>query len=198
MTDLLSKELLAGIAILITLAGYAQYFRNIIKGHTKPHLFSWLIWGTLTAIAFAAQISDNAGPGAWITALTAVISFIIVVYACFVGEKEISRGDWATFISALIAIPVWLITDNPVWSVWIVTIIDALGFYPTYRKSWYKPHEETVFHYFMAGLKFVLALMALENFTLITALYPFSLVVMNGVFVILILMRRRAINEKTN
>lgn len=190
---LLTKELLASIAVILTLVGYAQYFRNIFAGKTKPHMFSWIIWATLTAIAYFAQISDNAGPGAWVTGLTALISFIIVGLAFFKGEKTVTKSDWATFLAAASAIPVWLITDNPLWSVIIITVIDALGFYPTYRKSWMKPYEETAFHYVMAAIKFLLAVVALENFTVITALYPISLVIMNGVFVALLITRRTAL-----
>lgn len=192
---LLTKEMMAVIAIIITLIGYGQYFRSMFAGKTKPHMFSWLIWATLTAIAYFAQVTDNAGPGAWITALTAIISFIIVGFAFFKGEKNITRSDWITFIAAIISIPVWLITDNPLWAVIIITVIDALGFWPTFRKSWMKPYEETSIHYFMASLKFVLALIALDNFTVITALYPASLVFMNGAFLVLLFMRRRVIKQ---
>jgi len=193
----LSHETLAVIAIILTLAGYFQYFRTMFAGKTKPHMFSWLIWATLTAIAYFAQVSDGAGPGSWVTGLSAGISFFIAGYAFFYGEKTITRGDWLTFIAAIAAIPVWLITDNPLWSVIIITIIDALGFYPTFRKSWMKPYDETMFHYIMAGTKFILATMALSNVTIITALYPLSLVLMNFVFVALLIVRRRALQKST-
>lgn len=195
MEIFLSKEFMAVLAIIITLIGYTQYFRSIFAGQTKPHMFSWLIWATLTAIAYFAQVTDNAGPGAWITALTAVMSFVIVGFAFFKGEKDITGSDRITFLAAILSIPVWLMTNNPLYAVLIVTIIDALGFWPTFRKSWMKPYEEAATHYFMAALKFVLALIALENFTMITALYPASLVFMNGVFLLLLFVRRKAISK---
>lgn len=188
--DLLTKEALAGIAIILTLVGYFQYFRTMFAGKTRPHMFSWIIWASLTAIAYFAQISDNAGAGSWVTALSAIICFFIAGFAFFYGEKNITRGDWITFIAALSAIPVWLITDTPLWSVLIVTVIDALGFYPTFRKSWNKPYEENMFHYSTASIKFILAVFALNHFSIITALYPLSLVVMNFVFVFLLIIRR--------
>ncbi len=190
---LLSKESIAIVAVILTLVGYSQYFKNIFSGKTKPHAFSWLIWASLTGIAYFAQISDGAGPGAWVTGLTAVISFIIVGFALFKGENNITRSDWFTFIAALSAIPAWLITNDALLSVIIITAIDALGFYPTFRKSWMKPFEETAIHYFLAGVKFLLAVIALENYTVITVLYPFSLVVMNALFVMLLLIRRNAL-----
>ena len=187
---LLSKEAIAVIAVILTLIGYSQYIRTMVQGITTPHMFSWLIWASLTAIAFFAQISDNAGPGAWITGLSAAISFFIFFYAFFKGQRDITKSDCITFITACSAIPVWLITENPFWSVIMITIIDALGFYPTFRKSWNKPHEENLFHYFTAGLKFVLAVIAIDHYSVVTTLYPLSLVVMNFLFLTLVIIRR--------
>jgi hypothetical protein len=182
--------ILASFAIILTLIGYAQYFRSMFAGKTKPHMFSWIIWASLTAIAYFAQVSDGAGIGSWVTALTALISFYIAGYAYFYGEKETTKSDWATFIAGISAIPVWLLTDNPLYAVLLVTLIDALGFYPTFRKSWSKPDEETLVHYNLAGLKFLFACFALEHVSWITALYPASLIFMNWLFVIYVLLRR--------
>lgn len=188
---MIEKDIFAFIGIAITLVGYAAYITSIFRGNTKPHPFSWIIWATLTAIAFFAQISDEAGPGAWVTATTAVISYLIVVLAYLKRhDQTITRSDWITFLAAIFAIPLWFITDTPLWSVIWITIIDGLGFYPTFRKTWAKPSDELPFHYGVAGLKFIFALFSLENFTLITALYPFSLVIMNFTFIAMLYWRR--------
>lgn len=62
---------------------------------------------------------------------------------------------------------------------------------PTIRKSYHKPHEETLVHYVLAGLKFVFAIFALDNYTLVTWLYPASLVAANLFFVFMLMVRRR-------
>ncbi len=185
------KTTFAIIAIILTLIGYTEYCRSMLAGITKPHMFTWIIWASLTAIAFFAQISDSAG--AWITGLSATISFFIAGYAYFYGEKDITRSDWLVFISALSAIPIWMVTNNALYSVIIISIIDALAFYPTFRKSWMKPNEEAIIAYIMAFFKFTLALFALENVSATTALYPFSLVVMNAAFIILVVWRRKVL-----
>ena len=187
------NEALALIAIVLTLAGYAQYVRTMLAGKTKPHVFSWLIWATLTAIGFFAQVADGAGPGAWVTGLSAVIPFCIAFYAMGKGRTQVTRSDIITFLACLSAIPVWLATDDPLGAVIIVTVIDALAFYPTFRKSWGAPDEENLFQYTMAAIKFALAVAALEHYSVVTALYPASLVVMNALFIAFTLARRRAV-----
>lgn len=192
------KTVLAIISIVMTLVGYFYYFRDIFAHKTKPHAFSWLVWGLLTAIAFAAQIHDNGGPGSYVTGLTAAISFIIFALAIRQGEKRITRADKLNLAAALIAIIPWLLTDNPVTSVILISIIDFLGFLPTIRKSYWKPGEETVISYTLAGLKFVLAIIALDHYSLTTWFYPATLVVANLCFVTMLIVRRRQLSVAKN
>ena len=178
------------LALTIGLISYIPYFRGILANKTKPHAFSWFIWGLLTAIAFFAQVTSGAGPGAWVTGFSAIVCFIIVGFALVKGEKKITPSDWATFIAALATLPIWYATDNPLYAIILITLIDALGFYPTFRKSWHKPQEEVTVTYSLSAVKFAIALGALQNLNWTTALYPASLVFMNGAFVIMVLWRR--------
>ena len=61
-------------AVVVGLVSYIPYLWGLYRGKVRPHAFTWLLWGLLTAIAFAAQLSDGAGPGSWITGVTAVVS----------------------------------------------------------------------------------------------------------------------------
>ncbi len=191
------KVVLGVIAVLIALAGYVPYFRDIFRGKTKPHAFSWLIWASLTGIAFFGQIFDKGGAGAWVTGFTALVSFVIFILAIGRGEKNITSSDKWSLGGAVIALVLWFLTHNPLGSVILITLIDALGFYPTFRKSYYKPDEETMLTFFLSGLKFVIAIIALENYSVVTYLYPASLVLMNFIFVGLLVVRRREFKRET-
>lgn len=107
--------------------------------------------------------------------------------------KNITTSDKWNLVGAAIALGLWFITSNPLWSVILITIVDFLGFVPTIRKSYMKPHEETLIHYVLAGLKFVLAIAALDSYNLTTWLYPASLVAANLLFVVMLVARRRKI-----
>ena len=185
-------------AVIIGLAGYAPYFYGIYKQRTRPHVFSWFIWGVLTGIAFAIQIKSGAGAGAWITGFTTLACLTIAAVALRHGEKTITRSDWLTFIAAMASIPLWLLTKDPLYSVLLISVIDALGFYPTFRKTWHKPWEETLISHFMNGAKWIFALAALEQISMNTAFYPFTLVFLNFAFVALALWRRQALGSVDN
>ena len=124
----LSLEFWGWFSLLIAVVSYAPYLRSVVIGKTKPHAFSWFIWSLLTAIAFFAQIVGKAGPGALVTGLTAVTCGVIAVLALSKGEKEITRSDWATFIVAVAALPIWWVSADPLYSVILITLIEALGF----------------------------------------------------------------------
>jgi len=185
------RVILGGFAAIIGVIGFLPYFRNLFAGRTKPHTFSWLIWGILSAITFAAQIASGAGPGAWIIGVAATLSLAVFVIAIFRGEKEITRLDKISLVSAALGIALWIVTTNPLWSVIIVTIVDAVGYVPTFRKTYKQPYGETLILYFLSSVSFVISLFALEVVDLTTAPYPTSLIATNMIFISMVLMRRR-------
>lgn len=189
MTDY--KIILGIFASVIGLAGYLPYFYDMVRGKTKPHVFSWLVWSLLEGIAFFAQIMSGGGPGAWVTGSSAVFCFIIAVAALFWGEKEIKIFDWLAFGGSLLGLALWLLTKNPLAAVIIITITDVLVFAPTFRKSYFKPHEETAASYIIAALRLALSLAAMDHLSLTTGLYPASLVVSNSIFVGMLYWRRQ-------
>ena len=190
----ISPYIWAWFSLIVAVISYTPYTISIFRGRTKPHAFTWVIWAALTTIAFTAQIAEGAGPGAWATGFTALVSFCFVGLALFKGEKDITRSDWITFLSGIAAIPLWYTMDSPLYAVILITVIDALAFYPTFRKSWYKPSEELPITYILSAVKFALALAALQTFNWTTVLYPASLVFMNSIFVVMVTLRRRALS----
>ena len=51
------------LGVLAGLAGIADtipYVRDIVRGTTRPHRGTWLIWGTLAIVVFCSQRADGA------------------------------------------------------------------------------------------------------------------------------------------
>lgn len=183
------------VAIVIGFIGYYPYFRDIFQKKTKPHAFSWFIWTVLTGMAFFAQIAGGGGVGAWVTGVTALLCLVIAALALFVGEKRITRSDWVCLIGAILGIVAWIFTSDPMWAVVIITVVDFLGFIPTFRKAYARPYEETVTTYIASSIKFGLSMLALEMFSLTTLLYPASLVVTNLAFAFVVITRRATLKK---
>lgn len=187
------KAALGAIAVIVAFVSYVPYIKNIFSGKTKPHAFSWLVWGILNGIAFAGQMHDKGGAGAWSVGLTAVVMFFIFSVSLKRGEKDIRPFDWFCLMSALLSLIPWFLTNDPLISVILITAIDALGFLPTVRKSFKRPHQETLVTFLLSILKYSLVVIALQKYTLVTVLFPLSLVIMNALFVGMLVIRRRQV-----
>ncbi len=79
----------------------------------------------------------------------------------------------------------------------LVTIIDVLGFYPTFRKSYVKPYDETLVMYAIDNGKYTAALLALDHFSWVTALYPAAVILFNTAFILMVLVRRKGFAKAT-
>jgi hypothetical protein len=184
------KFILGGLAIAMTVAAHIPYFYTTVKGTNKPHIFTWVIWTLLTGIGFAGQVAGHGGPGSWATGVTGILCIAITAAALRKGEKTITRTDWAMFLAGLGSIALWAVTKDPLWSVIIVTCTDASAYYPTFRKSWVRPDEEHSFMYGFNIPRHVVAIAALRQISLTTALYPVMLLAMNSMMYVMLKTRR--------
>lgn len=173
-------DILGLFSVGMMLCSRGTYFVSIFQDKTRPHAFSWFIWGTISSIGFAAQFAEGAGAGSWARGFGAVTCFLLVAVSLFKGERHITRTDWLTLAVALTAIPLWILTKTPVWSVILVCAIDTIGYIPTLRKSWLKPREESAVSYGFSCCGALFSLLAVEHYTLSTWLYPAVLVTTNG------------------
>ena len=187
----MTPELFGTLSTFLAIVAYVPYFLSMVRGSTRPHVFSWVLWTLLTWIIFAAQAAAGAGPAAWSTGVTALFCIAITAAALRYGEKNITRTDWAALTAGLFTIPLWVWTKDPTASAVLATAVDLVAFYPTFRKSWHKPREEMVFAHSVSLIKHALCLPALVTVSLATTVYPAALLVANIALVSMIIMRRR-------
>jgi len=81
--------------------------------------------------------------------------------------------------------------ENPVYSLYTVLAISALALYPTARKSYHKPNEETLSIYSIAALRSLLSIIATINISLLTIGLPAFIIVINTLFILMTLIRRK-------
>lgn len=190
------KEILSIIAVVLTFVAYVPYYRDILKGKTHPHIYSWSLWGLLTILLVALQIQGGAGVATWVTAAAGLLCVGVVILSLKDGKKNITKSDTIVAVLSLMAIGFWLVVDQPIISIILVVIADLLAFYPTVRKSWHKPHTETLSLYVTNTLRFTLALLAVETYTVLSSLWLVAWVVANGLFSIILVVRRRQVTTR--
>ena len=185
------KEILWVITVIIWIYAYYPYIRDIFKGTTKPHLFSWIIFLIMDTIAFLIQIGDNAGPWSWGTLTTGLLGLIVLVLAFKRWEKHITLSDCIAFVLALLCITFYVLLPDPAYSLYLVLCISALALYPTARKSFHKPTEETLSIYVIAIIRSIISIFATINISLLTIWLPAFLIFINTAFVTMVLIRKK-------
>lgn len=185
------KEVLSLVGMFLAVYCLIPYYRGILARKTQPHVFSWLIFGVITAIAAAVQFAEGGGAGTWVVALNACLCLTVVVLALRFGKRDIRPVDWVALAAALISIPIWLLADNPVLAVLILLVIEIFAYIPTIRKSWNKPHEEVVQTWLLGSVTFFLAVLSLDHYEFTTMAYPAFVSAVNLGLALMLLARRR-------
>lgn len=187
------KETIGLIAVLLTIIGHFPYIIDILKNKTKPHVFTWIVWAVVTVLAFFGQWQKGGGAGSWTTGVTGLITILIAILSFRKGSKEITKSDKVFFGLALVSIIPWYITNDPTFSIVIITVIDVFAFLPTVRKTLKDPSSETFFTYALNILRHGLSVVALAHYNVATFLYPTALLVMNLIMTIIIFRYRKQV-----
>ena len=188
------NEILSAIAIALTFIAFYPYIHSIIKGDTKPHVFSWVIWGSTTFVVFLAQLEAKGGVGAWPIGVSGGITIFVAIIA-YIKRTDISitRTDWLFFVSAMSSLPFWYFTSDPLWTVVILTTVDVLGFGPTIRKAYSYPYSESLLFFALFTLRNLIVIMALESHSVTTVLFPAAIAAACIALMTMIMYRRRVL-----
>jgi len=186
------KTLLAAIATVLTVVAFAPYLWSIQQGKTHPHVFSWVVWGINTGVAFFAVLAERGGAGSWVIGFSCAVTLLVAALAYHKrADISITRTDWLFFVAAIATMPVWYLTDDPLWSVVLITIIELLGFCPTFRKCWHQPHSESISFLVILILRNVLIVAALKRYVLSTTLFPVAMAAACAVLIMMMVWRRQ-------
>ena len=174
-------------------SAYFSYFRAIFRGTTKPHLYTWGLWGTLASIAAIVSIRNNAGWWVIVPCLMAVCNVSIAILSIKYGEALITKKDIFLLSCALLTLILWGFTQNDLMAIVLVCVIDMIGFYFTWKKSYYSPYEEDLTSYIIWTVELGCAFFAIEHLSLTNWLYPGLLASVELLFVIFLIWRRKTI-----
>lgn len=189
------KSLFAIIATILIFVAYIPYIRNTIKGITRPHIFSFFLWSLTTFIIFFLQLKNGGGIGSWVTFVIGLMTLTTFILSLRNGKKDIRKIDIVFLCIALITIPIWLLAKQPIISISLLVLIDIFGFLPAMRKSWIDPWSETLFYYLINTFRHGLNVFALLQITFITALSPAIGSLLNGIFALILIVRRFKIKK---
>lgn len=195
MTEIV-KPILSLAAVILTFIAFGPYIYSIYTGKTRPHVFSWVIWGVTTVIVFFAQIEADGGVGAWPIGISGMIT-LGIAFLAFMKRADITitKLDWLFFITAIASVPFWFFTANPLWAVVVLTAVDLLGFGPTLRKAYDQPYEENTVFFGLFLIRNLLVVFALESYSVTTILFPLAVSIASAFVITVIIYRRKIVVE---
>jgi hypothetical protein len=187
------KATFAVFAAVIGTASYAPYLRDMLRGTTKPHVYTWLIWTLTTGTAAAGAWYGGGGYSAASQTLASCLTFLFFFLSLRYGTKNITRSDTLILFAALFAIGLWWLLRNPLLSVLLVTVIDVIAYAPSYRKSFSEPWSESVLAWNMFTLAMIFSILSIAHYNVLTVIYLAMTVAMNIGLVALCLYRRQCV-----
>lgn len=191
MPELDYRTIIWLITIIIGIYAYYPYIRDILKWKTKPHIFSWLVFVIMDIVAFFIQFGDNAWPGAWGILTTWIGALVVLLLAIKYWEKNITKSDVFALCLALGSVVFYVLLKNPVYAQIMIFVILSSAMYPTFRKSYHKPGEETLSLYGIAVIRSILSIFAAINISFLTIGLSVFIISINTLFITMVLLRRK-------
>ena len=185
------KEILGIIASLVAAGISLSYIYTIVRGKTRPHLYTIAIDFIISSIVFAGAFVAGAGAGIWSLGVSTVLVFGMVLLCFKYGTKDVKPIDAVFALAAVFSIIPWVLTKDPTLSIILASLINLLSVVPAFRKTWNDPYSEPVVIWGANAFKHVIAIAATAVISTATIFYSISIIAMNIVFVAMILWRRR-------
>jgi hypothetical protein len=191
------KIIAAIISTVIALLAFWPYIKDILRGKTKPHAYTWFIWVIVQGIATAGILHGGGKWGALELAIATSLVFVVFLLSFKHGTKNITKSDTASLIGALGALLIWLVYKNASLAVLIVTVIDLIGFWPTIRKTYFEPWTETQRTWLLFTIGNLFSLLALDAYNFLTLVFIVLTTIGNALMAGIIWHRRRVVKVES-
>lgn len=163
----MNTQTIAAVAgvLSVVLALYASipYILSTIRGKTKPHQLTWIVFAILGTILTISQFMEGARASIMISVAFVISDLIIIALAFKYGVRNTSRYDKLLFSLCLAAIAAWVITQNNVLAILLVVLIDTLAVAMMILKIKAHPDSEAVFPWVVASAAWAFGCLALAN-----------------------------------
>jgi hypothetical protein len=178
---------LAGVT---SVANTVPYVRDVVRGTTRPHRGSWLIWAVTASVVYASQRADGASWSLIMAGAQAVLTAFVFLLAIRRGEGGMGARDASLIVLAAAGVAGWIVVDEPLVATACVIAADLIAAGLMVPKTYRDPSSETFATYALASVGGVLAAGAVGTGDPSLLLYPLYFCAINGAIALLIAQRR--------
>jgi hypothetical protein len=190
MGDLI--PILGILAGAIGVADTLPYIRDTLRGSTRPHRGTWLIWAVLAIVVSFSLEAEGATWSLIMPVVQAVLTTLIFLLAVGHGVGGLRPIELSMMAIAGVGVIGWMIAAEPLIATACVVIADILGAAMMVPKTWRDPDSETLSTFALASVAGALGAGAVGALDPALLLYPVYYCVVNGGIALLIVHRRRA------
>jgi hypothetical protein len=195
MTEIV--PILGVLAGAIGVADTIPYVRDILRGSTRPHRGTWLIWGVLAVVVCLSQRADGASWSLIMAGTQAVLTSLIFMLAIHRGEGGVTSIELIMIAVAGAGVIGWILADHPIVATACVVAADLIGAAMMVPKTHCDPESETLVTFALASLGGALAAGSVGVIDVSLLLYPAYYCIVNGAIALLIHQRRRILHRTT-
>jgi hypothetical protein len=174
----------------VGIADTIPYVRDTLRGATRPHRGTWLIWGVLAVVVCLSQYADGASWSLVMAAVQAVLTSLIFLLSIRRGEGGLSPAEVVMIAIAGAGVIGWIVADEPLVATACVVAADVIGAAMMVPKTYRDPESETLVTFAFASLGGALAAGAVGAIDVSLLLYPAYFCLVNGAIALLIYHRR--------
>jgi hypothetical protein len=188
------SEIVPVLGVLAGVIGVADtipYVRDTLRGSTRPHRGTWLIWGVLAIVVCLSQRADGASWSLILAGTQAVLTSLIFVLAIRRGQGGASATELVMVAVAGAGVVGWILADEPIVATACVVAADLIGTAMMMPKTYRDPESETLVTFALASLAGALAAGAVGVLDVSLLLYPIYYCVANAAVALVIHRRRR-------
>jgi hypothetical protein len=187
--------LLGVLAGLVGVFDTVPYLRDVVKGSTRPHRGTWLIWSALAIVVCLSQWADGASWSLIMLMTQAVLTTTVFAVAIVHGQGGTTVAELVLMAFAAVGVTGWLLSGEPLVATVCVVAADLIAAAMMVPKTYRDPESETLATFVYASIGGALAAAAVgvaDDAAVTLLLYPIYYCLANGAIAVLI-HRRRAV-----
>lgn len=188
---------LSVIAGALFIAGFIPYVLAILGRNIwlqkirpiKPAKVSWIIWGSLDFITFAAMYAANTVNGQITGAVIGVV--VVIIFAIKYGTPGWTKLDKRCLGGAILGVVLWQMFDSPELGIITSCIVAFIGSFPTFESAWKDPSHEDKLAWTVFWISCVCAVIAIPRWTWADAAQPVSFFIIESVMMYILYIHAR-------
>ena len=135
--------LLGVSAGLVGIFDTVPYLRDVMRGSTRPHRGTWLIWSALAVVVCLSQWADGASWSLIMLLTQAVLTTAVFAVAIVRGQGGTTIVELALIAVAAAGVTGWLLSGEPLVATVCVVAADLIAAAMMVPKTYHDPGSET-------------------------------------------------------